>query len=101
MRLEGKTALVTGSDQGIGKAIALRLAQEGADVVINYRKNASGAQETSAQVQAAGRKSYVVQADISAISECRKLVDESASQAGKLDILINNAGVEKHADFWD
>ena len=58
MRLEGKTALVTGSDQGIGKAIAIRFAQEGADVVINYNKNADHAQETLAEVEATGRKGF-------------------------------------------
>ena len=101
MRLEGKTALVTGSDQGIGKAIAIRFAQEGADVVINYNKNADHAQETLAEVEATGRKGFVVQANLSQIADTRRLVDEGLAHFGKLDILVNNAGVEKRADFWD
>ncbi len=101
MRLEGKTALITGSDQGIGKAIAIRFAQEGADVVINYNRNADNAQQTLAEVQATGRNGFVIQANLSQISETRRLVDESIAHYGKLDILVNNAGVEKRADFWD
>ena len=101
MRLEGKTALVTGSDQGIGKAIAIRFAQEGADVVINYNKNADNAQQTLQEVQATGRAGFVVQANLSQISETKRLVDEAVAHYGKLDILVNNAGVEKRADFWD
>jgi len=101
MRLEGKTALVTGSDQGIGKAIAVRLAQEGADVVINYRSNAASAAETLKEVEATGRQGFVVQADLSKIADTKHLVDEGVAHFGKLDILVNNAGVEKRADFWD
>jgi glucose 1-dehydrogenase len=101
MRLEGKVALVTGSDQGIGKGIAVRFAQEGADIVINYRQNAAHAQEALAEIQATGRHGVIVQADLSQISEARRLVDEGFARFGKLDILVNNAGVEKRADFWD
>ncbi len=101
MRLEGKTALVTGSDQGIGKGIALRFAQEGADVVINYRKNADHAKQTADEVGATGRKAFVIQADVSQVADTRRLVDESVAHFGKLDILVNNAGIEKRADFWD
>ena len=101
MRLEGKTALITGSDQGIGKAIAVRFAQEGANVVINYRKNADSAAEVLKEVQATGRQGFVVQADLSQIAETKKLVDDSVAHFGQLDILVNNAGVEKHADFWE
>ncbi len=101
MRLEGKIALITGSDQGIGKAIAVRFAQEGADVVINYNKNADHAQETLAEVEATGRKGLVIQANLAQISDTKRLVDEAVAHYGRLDILVNNAGVEKRADFWD
>jgi glucose 1-dehydrogenase len=101
MRLQGKTALVTGSDQGIGKAIALRLAQEGADVVINYRSNADHAADVLKEIEGLGREGLVVQADLSKISETKRLVDEGIAHFGKLDILVNNAGVEKRADFWE
>ena len=101
MRLEGKAALVTGSSQGIGRAIALRLAEEGADVVINYNSNPAKAQEVLAAVEATGRKGFIVGANIGSISEVQRLVAESVAHFGKLDILVNNAGVEKNASFWD
>ncbi len=101
MKLEGKVALVTGSSQGIGQAIAVRLAQEGADVVIDYRSHAEGAQETLTKVEAAGRKGHIVQADLGVVSDIRRLITEGIQQFGKLDILVNNAGIEKNASFWE
>lgn len=101
MRLDGKVALVTGSSQGIGLGIAIRLAKEGADVVINYRSHPEGAKEALAQVEATGRKGHMIQADLGQVTEVRRLVAESIAHFGKLDILVNNAGIEKHADFWD
>jgi glucose 1-dehydrogenase len=111
MRLAGKVALVTGSSQGIGQGVVLRLAQEGADVVINYRSHPEGAEETLAKVEAIGGKCYMAQcpsaqghtikADLGSISEIRQLIAESIEHFGKLDILVNNAGIEKHAAFWD
>jgi glucose 1-dehydrogenase len=101
MKLAGKVALVTGSSGGIGQAIAIRLAEEGADIVIDYRSHPDGAAETKAKVEATGRKGHVVQADLGNIADVRKLVDEGIQQFCKLDILVNNAGLEKNADFWD
>lgn len=101
MKLEGKVALVTGSSQGIGQAIAVRLAQEGADIVIDYRSHAEGAKETLSKVEATGRKGYIVHADLGVVSEVRKLIAEGTRQFGKLDILVNNAGIEKNATFWE
>jgi glucose 1-dehydrogenase len=106
MRLADKVALVTGSSQGIGQAIALRLAQEGASIVINYRSHPEGAEETLAKVQAAGGQCHMVdgitiQADTGSIADVQRMVAESIAHFGKLDILVNNAGIEKHADFWD
>jgi glucose 1-dehydrogenase len=101
MKLEGKTALVTGSSQGIGRSIAVRLAQEGADVVINYNSNPDKAAEVLALVEATGRKGFVVQANTGTVSDVRRLVAESVAHFGKLDILVNNAGVEKNAPFWE
>ncbi len=101
MRLEGKNALVTGSDQGIGKAIVLRFAQEGANVVINYKENGDHAAQVLQEVEAAGHTGITVQADLSIVAEARRLVDDSIAHFGTLDILVNNAGVEKHADFWE
>ncbi|HTS65099.1 MAG TPA: glucose 1-dehydrogenase [Candidatus Acidoferrales bacterium] len=101
MRLEGKNALVTGSDQGIGQAIAIRLAEEGAGVVINYRKNREGAEATRARIAAMGRSVAVIQADVGLPAQAGKLVDDAVSALGSLDILVNNAGIEKNAPFLD
>lgn len=101
MKLEGKVALVTGSSQGIGQAIAIRLASEGADIIIDYRSHADGAEETKAKVEATGRKGLVVKADLGIVSDVKKMVAESIHNFGKLDILVNNAGLEKNASFWD
>jgi glucose 1-dehydrogenase len=101
LRLVGKAALVTGSSQGIGEAVAVRLAEEGADVVVNYHKHPEGGQEAVDQIRAMNRKSIAVQADLACVSEVQSLVQESIRALGRLDILINNAGVEKRADFWN
>jgi len=101
MKLEGKVALVTGSSQGIGAAIAVRLAQEGADVVVNYRSHPEEGEAVKKQVEAAGRKSIAIGADLSNIASLNKLIADGVAGLGKIDILVNNAGVEKHADFWD
>jgi glucose 1-dehydrogenase len=101
MRLEGKIALVTGSSQGIGRAIAVRFAQEGADVVINYSRNPAGAEDALGEVKAAGRRGIIAQADLSKTADVKRLVATTVEQFGQLDLLVNNAGVEVHAPFWE
>ena len=101
MKLNGKNALVTGSDQGIGQAIALRFAEEGANVVINYHSNRAGAEETSGRIEAMGRRTAVFQADVGNPEAARKLVADAAGALDTLDILVNNAGIEKHCPFLD
>lgn len=101
MKLAGKVALVTGSSQGIGRGIATRFAQEGADVVINYNRTPGGAQEVLSEVEAAGRRGLIVQADIGNVNEIRKLITTAVEHFDHLDILVNNAGVETHAPFWE
>ena len=86
MRLKGKIALVTGSSQGIGRAIAVRFAQEGADVVINYNRTAKGAEEALAEVEAAGRRGLIVQADLSKVEDIRRLVNTAVEHFGRLDV---------------
>ena len=100
-RLQGRKALVTGSSKGIGRGIAIRLAQEGADVVINYHSDPRGAEEALAEVHALGRRGAVIRANLGSVSEVRDLVAQSAAALGGLDVLVNNAGIEKHAAFWD
>jgi glucose 1-dehydrogenase len=101
MKLTGKVALVTGSSQGIGRGIATRFAQEGADVVINYNRTPGGAQEVLREVEATDRRGLIVQADMGNINEVRKLITTAVEHFGHLDILVNNAGVETHAPFWE
>jgi glucose 1-dehydrogenase len=101
MRLNDKIALVTGSSQGIGRAIAVRFAQEGADVVINYNRTAKGAEEALAEVKAAGRRGLIVQADLGKVEDIRRLINQGIEHFGRLDVLVNNAGLETHAPFWD
>ena len=100
-RLAGKVAIVTGSSSGIGQSIAIRLATEGANVVIDYRNNPEGANDTKTKAEAAGSKAIVVQADVSKVADTQNLVDQVYQQLGRCDILVNNAGVEKSAAFWD
>jgi glucose 1-dehydrogenase len=99
MRLQGKRAVVTGSRRGIGRAIAVRFAREGADVVINDLDVSGTARETLAAVEAAGRRGVLVQADISRTEDASRLIDEAVRLLGPLDILVNNAGIEMHAPF--
>jgi glucose 1-dehydrogenase len=100
-RLEGKSIAITGGDQGIGRAIAERLAQDGADIAICYRSNESGANEVLAEIQKLGRRAASIQCDVGKITDGQRFITEAVRQLGKLDILINNAGLERRADFWD
>jgi glucose 1-dehydrogenase len=101
MKLEGKTILVTGSSQGIGAAVAVRLAEEGADIVVNYHSNPDGANRVVEQITKLGRRSVPIQADLGQLAQIQKLIQQGIQQLGKIDILVNNAGVEKNASFWE
>jgi glucose 1-dehydrogenase len=94
MSLEKKVAIVTGSSSGIGRAIALELARQGAAVTINYHRGAEAADAVLKEIEAAGGKAQIVQADVSAVADIQKLVDSTVSAFGRLDILVNNAGME-------
>jgi len=100
-RLAGKVAVVTGSNSGIGESIAERLAQEGANVVVDYVTHPEEAQAAVDKITAAGGKAVAIQADVTSIPDTTRLIDEAWQQLGSCDILVNNAGVEKGADFWD
>jgi glucose 1-dehydrogenase len=101
MKLQGKRALVTGSNQGIGQAIALALAENGADVVVHYRRNREGAEQTRDRIRGMGRDCSVLQADVSDLASARNLVDAGIRALNGLDILVNNAGIEKRAAFLE
>ena len=98
--LKGKTAIVTGSSLGIGSATALYLARCGADVAVNYRKHADEANALGEQIRALGRKSLVIQCDVSNHEEVGRMVERVISELGRLDILINNAGINRDGVIW-
>ncbi len=90
--LSGKVAIVTGASSGIGRAIAERIADEGAIVVVNYSSSAEKAHQVVVGIQAKGGKALAVQADMSRVADARRLVIETVKQFNRLDILVNNAG---------
>ncbi len=95
MKLEGKKAVVTGGSRGIGKAIALMYAKEGADVLVNYHSNDAAAKETVAEIEKLGRKGVAVAADVADYTSAQNMIDECVNQLGGIDILVNNAGVSR------
>ena len=101
MKLIGKNALVTGSSQGIGQAIVLKFAEEGANVVVDYVTHPDTAKETVQLAEKFGRRAVAVQGNISKVADAKRVVEESVEALGGLDILVNNAGVERRAPFWE
>lgn len=101
MRLKNKTAIITGSSQGIGRGIAERFAQEGANVVVNYIGNMEMANEVQANIENLGGKAITVQGDVSKVADIENLFAKAIEAFGQVDILVNNAGVERHAPFWE
>jgi 3-oxoacyl-[acyl-carrier protein] reductase len=93
--LSGKTAVVTGGSRGIGRAIALRLASQGADVCISYRGNTAAADATVAEMTAMGRRALAVQADVSEMDAAKGLIDAALAHLERIDILVNNAGITR------
>jgi 3-oxoacyl-[acyl-carrier protein] reductase len=95
MDFTDKVAVVTGSSRGIGRAIALRLAEGGAKVVVNYRGNEAAANDVLAQISAGGGQAIAVQADVSQVAEAQALIDTAKKEFGRIDILVNNAGTTR------
>ncbi len=100
MNLQGKSAIVTGGSLGIGKAIALKLAEFGANVAINYRKHKDEAEEVINRVKASGKQGMAVQADISDFADAEKMIAGVKSEFGAVDILVNNAGINWDGVIW-
>jgi acetoacetyl-CoA reductase/3-oxoacyl-[acyl-carrier protein] reductase len=94
-RLDGKTALVTGASRGIGKAIALELARQGAKVALNYQSNDAKAQEVAKEIAGFGGSCILLKANLADPKEARALVQRATDQLGRLDILVNNAGITR------
>ena len=95
MHLEGKVAIVTGASRGIGRAVAINLAQSGADIVVNYSGSEGAAQETVEAVQALGRKAIKFKANVANADEVASMVEEAHKEFGHIDILVNNAGITR------
>jgi glucose 1-dehydrogenase len=100
-RLTGKIAVVTGSGSGIGQAIAERLAQDGATLIVDYVTHPEEAQGTVDKIVSAGGKAIMLQADVTSLTDTARLIDDAWQQLGGCDILVNNAGIEKSANFVD
>jgi len=101
MMLANKVAIVTGGDSGIGHAISVGLAREGAAVTINYHRDQAAAEETLRHVQQEGGKGQVIQADVSSPADIQKLIDETVQAFGRLDVMVNNAGMETRTSLLD
>ena len=99
--LSGKLVLVTGAGTGIGRGVALVLAEMGADVALHYGRSADGAREAVAQIKASGRRAIAIQGNLEQVADCRSVVDEAAAFLGGLDGLVNNAGITTTIDFQD
>ncbi|MET3889103.1 NAD(P)-dependent dehydrogenase (short-subunit alcohol dehydrogenase family) [Bosea sp. OAE506] len=98
-RLAGKKAVITGGDSGIGRAVALAYAREGADVLVSYLNEDEDARETARLIEEAGRKAVLVAGDLQEASHCRAVIDRAVSELGGIDILVNNAAHQ--ASFGD
>lgn len=99
-RLQGRTALITGADSGIGRAVAIAFAREGADVLISYLDEHQDAKETAHWVKQAGRRAVLMAGDVAEQPHCRALVERAMREFGRLDILINNAAMQRtHKDL--
>jgi 3-oxoacyl-[acyl-carrier protein] reductase len=101
LELEGKIALVTGAVRGIGKGIALVLAEKGADVIINDKNMSYEGEALESQIKALGRRTLMIEADVSIEADVKNMFSEIQKQFGRLDILVNNAGTSQAKDIFD
>lgn len=93
-KLKDKVAIITGGDSGIGRAVVIAFAREGADIVLVYHTHEDDARDTAGYVERAGRRCMVVKGDVADPSFCSRLVDRTVSELGRVDTLVNNAGVQ-------
>jgi NAD(P)-dependent dehydrogenase (short-subunit alcohol dehydrogenase family) len=100
-RLMGRVALVTGAQQGIGRAMALAFAREGADVVVNYLDDLAAAERVAMEARACGVRASVVQTDVARVEDVRALVAHTVKELGGIDVLVNNAGVYPRSPFLE
>lgn len=95
MMLKGKIAVVTGASRGIGRAIAVKLAAEGAVVIINYNRSKDEAEKVKEQIEASGGQVKLIQCNVASFESCEKMFEEVMKEFGRIDILVNNAGITK------
>ncbi|AKF94513.1 3-oxoacyl-ACP reductase [Brevibacillus laterosporus] len=95
LMLEGKVALITGASRGIGRAIALKYAEAGANIIVNYSGNEAKALETVAEIEKLGREAIMIRANVGNTEEAENMVKEALERFGKIDILVNNAGITR------
>lgn len=100
-KLSGKVALITGASRGIGRAIAIEFARQGASIIINYSTDDEGAKETLEEVKRVSGYGIIIKGDISSFEKCNIIVDETLKTMGKIDILVNNAGISYIGLFMD
>lgn len=100
MELEGKNAIVTGGSMGIGRAIALDLARNGANVAINHRKHSAEAEAVCAEIAKMDRRALAIRADVASFKDAQTMVDAVVKEFGRVDILVNNAGINRDAVIW-
>jgi len=100
-RLSGKTVLITGASKGIGKAIAIGCAREGASVIVNYNSDRAGAEETAAEIKSLGQNSTIIKANISCVDEIDHMFEQAKAQFPKIDVLINNAGLTGWTELFN
>ncbi len=100
LRLSGKTVLITGASKGIGRALALGCAREGADVIVNYHTDRAGADEAVAAIRALGRRALAIRADVSRVAQIERMFAQAKKTFSRLDVLINNAGLTGWGEFF-
>jgi 3-oxoacyl-[acyl-carrier protein] reductase len=98
---KAKIAVVTGASRGLGRATAIKLAEGGCDIIVNFEKNVEGAKEVVGLIRDMGREVHAVQADVADEEAVTRLYDESMDAFGKIDILVNNAGIHQHLKSWE
>jgi NAD(P)-dependent dehydrogenase (short-subunit alcohol dehydrogenase family) len=101
LRLQDKVVLVTGASKGIGRALAIGMAREGADVIVHYNSDRAGAEQTVATIHELGRRAVAIPADVSRVPQVKQLFVQARHSFGHLDILVNNAGFTAWTPLWD